>query len=97
MRKLILLPMAVLLTASVCGTRERPQPIMVPVVSPCVTGDIPDEPPRIRGELTGDSGVDIGLIAGSAIALRAWGVALRGMLEACRSSPSRGSGPSMRD
>lgn len=84
MKPIILLPMAVLLTASVCGTRESPQPILVPTPVHCVTGDIPDEPERVAGQLTGDSGVDIGIIAGSAIQLRAWGQALRGMLEGCR-------------
>lgn len=80
----MILPMGALLTASVCGARERPLPIMIPVPTPCVTGDIPDEPPRVQPELTGDSGLDIGIISGSAIQLRAWGQALRGMLEACR-------------
>jgi hypothetical protein len=83
--RLLTLPLfAVLLTASVCGTRQTPAPILVPTPVHCVTGDIPDEPPRVTGDLTGDSGVDIGIIAGSAISLRAWGQALRGMLEACR-------------
>jgi hypothetical protein len=84
MKPVMLLPMAVLLTASVCGTRERPEPVLIPTTVYCVTGDIPDEPPRVQDELTGDSGVDIGIIAGSAISLRAWGRALKGMLEACR-------------
>jgi hypothetical protein len=66
------------------GRTPAPQPILVPTPVHCVTGDIPDEPPRISESLTGDSGVDIGLIAGSAIELRAWGQALRGMVEACR-------------
>lgn len=83
MRKLALVAVLGLLTGCF-GRSTPPQPIMVPVPTPCVTGDIPDEPPRVNGELTGDSGVDIGIIAGSAIQLRAWGQALRGMVEACR-------------
>lgn len=67
-----------------CSHAQPPQPVLIPTPVSCVTGDIPDEPPRISDQLTGDSGVDIGLIAGSAIQLRAWGQALRGMLEACR-------------
>jgi hypothetical protein len=65
------------------GGGNRPAPTPVPV--PCVTGDVPDEPPMIRDTLTGDSGRDIGLIAASALELRAWGRALLGIVEACRS------------
>lgn len=72
-----------------CATRPPPPPILVPVPVPCVTGDLPDEPRRIQSELSGDSGVDIGIIAGSAIELRAWGQALRLMLNACRAAAPR--------
>ena len=67
-----------------CMVPQAPTPILVPTPVYCVTGSLPAEPPRVQHELTGDSGLDIGKIAGSAIALRAWGQALRGMLDACR-------------
>lgn len=82
MRTVAILPIFAILAA--CAGRERV--VLVPTPVPCVQGDIPDEPRRVREGLTGDSGVDIGIIAGSAIELRAWGRSLRGMLEACRSS-----------
>lgn len=57
---------------------ERPTPIA------CVTGDVPDEPPLVGPSLSGDSGTDIGIIAASAIEVRAWGRALLGIVNACR-------------
>lgn len=70
-----------------CSALRAPAPVMIPVPTPCVTGDLPDEPRRIQGELTGNSGLDIGIIAGSAIELRAWGQAMLGMLRACQAPP----------
>lgn len=64
--------------------QHPPITTLVPVPTSCVHGDLPDEPPLVGPELTGDSGHDIGVIAGSALALRAWGVAERGMLVACQ-------------
>lgn len=73
-----------------CGVRilPRPAPVLVPVTTPCVTGELPAEPAKVSGQLTGDSGLDLGIIAGSAIELRAWGVALRNILNACRAPRS---------
>lgn len=87
MRRALLLPLAVL-ALSGCFGRGAPPPRLVPVPTNCVTGDIPDEPPQVQAELTGDSGADIGIIAGSAIMLRAWGRALHGMLTACAATPA---------
>lgn len=75
------LVIAAALLLSACATTRD---VKIPVATACVKGDLPDEPPRISDQLTGDSGRDIGIIAGSAIELRAWGRSLRGMLEACR-------------
>lgn len=72
-----------LLLLAACAHREPPTLIPVPVS--CVTGDLPAEPPKVSGELTGDAGRDAGIIAGSALQLRAWGRTLYQMLEACRS------------
>lgn len=67
-----------------CATHPAPAPVLIPVATPCVRGsDIPAEPAHVQDQLTGDSGHDIGVIAGSAIELRAWGLSMRGMLVAC--------------
>jgi hypothetical protein len=79
-----LLPLALLAAACAAAPRQPPAPVLVPVPTLCVTGDLPDEPARVSAELTGDSGVDLGIIAGSAIELRAWGRALLGIVNGCR-------------
>lgn len=79
--RLIILTAAVLLV----GCAHREPPTLIPVATSCVTGDLPAEPPKVSGELTGDAGRDAGIIAGSALELRAWGRALYNMLLACRS------------
>lgn len=67
-----------------CASHPIPPPQLIPVATPCVRGsDIPAEPGHVQDQLTGDSGHDIGVIAGSAIELRSWGLAMRGMLVAC--------------
>jgi hypothetical protein len=42
------------------------------------------EPPKVHSQLTGHADSDIGIIAGSAIRLRAWGEGLQTILEGCR-------------
>jgi hypothetical protein len=42
------------------------------------------EPPKVRDQLTGHADKDAGILAGSAIRLRAWGQALNHILEGCR-------------
>jgi ABC-type uncharacterized transport system auxiliary subunit len=52
----------------------------------CLTHDqqLPAEPPKVHSQLTGHADSDIGIIAGSAIRLRAWGEGLQTILEGCR-------------
>lgn len=78
------LPLALLLAACTTAPVSPPAPALVPVPTPCVTGDLPDEPAKVSDQLSGDSGLDIGIIAGSAIELRAWGRALLAIVSACR-------------
>lgn len=76
-----------LLLLAACA--NKPPVSIVPVATSCVTGDLPAEPPKVSGELTGDAGRDAGIIAGSALTLRAWGRTLYRMLEACaQAAPS---------
>lgn len=55
-------------------------------VAYCLTADqqLPPEPPKVRDKLTGDASQDVGVLAGSAIRLRAWGEGLQTILEGCR-------------
>lgn len=85
-RLLLVLPAALALSA--CLGRGAPPPRLIPVPTHCIDGDLPAEPRHVESELTGDSGVDIGIIAGSAIELRAWGQALWGMANSCRATPA---------
>jgi hypothetical protein len=52
----------------------------------CISHDtqLPSEPPKVHSQLTGHADSDIGIIAGSAIRLRAWGEGLQTILEGCR-------------
>jgi hypothetical protein len=45
---------------------------------------LPAEPPKVHDQLTGEADKDAGILAGSAIRLRAWGQALNHILEGCR-------------
>jgi hypothetical protein len=56
----------------------------------CIQHDqaLPAEPERIKSKLTGQADTDIGIIAGSAIRLRAWGEGLQTILNGCR-EPSK--------
>jgi hypothetical protein len=42
-----------------------------------------EQPPKIKAQLTGKADHDIGIIAGSAIRLRAWGEGLETILSGC--------------
>jgi hypothetical protein len=46
------------------------------------------EPPKVHDQLTGQADKDAGILAGSAIRLRAWGQALNHIIEGCR-EPSK--------
>jgi hypothetical protein len=41
----------------------------------------------VKDKLTGDASKDVGVLAGSAIRLRAWGEGLQSILEGCREPP----------
>jgi hypothetical protein len=52
----------------------------------CLSHDqqLPAEPPKVRGQLTGNADKDLTIVAGSAIRLRSWGEGLQTILEGCR-------------
>jgi hypothetical protein len=58
--------------------------VHVPVPQPCLPADqIPEEPPRVASELTGNAALDLPIVAASALVLRAWGQEMRAALVAC--------------
>jgi hypothetical protein len=84
MKRAILL--LVVLTA---GCRHAPQPpeireVLVPTPVSCVDpAEIPPEPATVGQRFNGDAKHDLQILAPNARALREWGQALRGLLEAC--------------
>jgi ABC-type uncharacterized transport system auxiliary subunit len=56
------------------------------ITSYCLTHDqqLPTEPPKVKGELTGEADKDLRIVAGSNVRLRAWGEGLNTILEGCR-------------
>lgn len=59
------------------------------VTVPCLTAEQfkkleQAEPPKVKGDLTGDADKDLRIVAGSAVRLRAWGSGLLGVLEGCQ-------------
>lgn len=82
--KRIAIAAAALMLAGCFGRGAPPEPVLVPVQRPCVTGELPAEPVLVTPQLTGNSGRDIGIIAGSAIELRVWGRVLFQLLSTCR-------------
>jgi ABC-type uncharacterized transport system auxiliary subunit len=56
------------------------------VTTYCLSHDqtIPAEPPKVKGQLTGQADKDLEIVAGSAIRLRAWGEGLNIILEGCQ-------------
>jgi hypothetical protein len=75
MKRLTLIVLAIALAG--CQTTRT-------VIVPCVKGELPAEPPKVADKLTGNAERDIGIVAGSALRLRAYGGELRSLLEACR-------------
>lgn len=88
MKPWILASIAVALLAG-CATKEAPvrtvfQEVRVPVTAYCVKqADIPDEPPLIGSQLTGNAAQDIGPVAIAAIELRKRLKIARALLIAC--------------
>lgn len=83
---------AMLVPLSACSTPAPPAPAVEvhtitvdrPVPVACVKAvDIPAEPPRIAGSLTGDARRDLDTVSASATRLRAWGVKLAAILKGC--------------
>ena len=56
------------------------------VTIPCIAKDqvLPSEPPKIHSRLNGAADHDLPIVAGSALRLRAYSQALRGIVESCR-------------
>jgi hypothetical protein len=73
--------LTVLLLTSGCATTQTRYTTVY-----CLSHDqqLPAEPPKIHDKLTGDADKDAGIIAGSAIRLRAWGEGLQSILNGCR-------------
>lgn len=61
-----------------------PKVVRVPVPVTCVQGEIPPEPPTVADRLDGNAEHDIGIIAASALRLRAWGRELSAIVKGCQ-------------
>lgn len=74
-----LIAIAVLMSLSACQTTRY-------VTVPCLTKDqqLPAEPEKVKGKLTGQAQNDVKILAGNNLELRAYGQGLRGILEGCR-------------
>jgi hypothetical protein len=80
------LPLALSATIALCLTGcATTQPVRYTPVY-CLSNEtqLPAEPPKVHDQLTGHADKDAGILAGSAIRLRAWGQALNHILEGCR-------------
>jgi hypothetical protein len=78
------LPLALSATIALCGCATT-QPVRYVSVYCVPSGtQLPAEPPKVHDQLTGHADKDAGILAGSAIRLRAWGQALNHILEGCR-------------
>ena len=73
-----------LLTLTACATDQQGvaiHEVPTPVPVPCVdASQVPAEPPQVRSQLTGDAVHDLGIVAPSALQLRAWGRSLRALI-----------------
>ena len=66
------------------GVQVVYQEVKVPYAVPCVLEkDVPTEPERIGGKLTGDARRDLDTVSANAIRLRAWGRVMLAMLGGC--------------
>ena len=78
MKKLAFAAIAAL-ALSACQTTRT---IQVPCIAP--DAELPQEPPEVGEELTGQAQRDFQIIAGSAARLRSWGRSLKTVIEGCR-------------
>jgi hypothetical protein len=78
--KVAVIAAALLLSACASG----PSVVRVPVPVPCHTGELPVEPEQVGPRLSGNAERDVGIIAASALRLRAYSRELRALLDACR-------------
>jgi len=78
---------ALVLLVLLGGCAHKPEPVReVPVPTPVACIDpsrIPPEPPRVANRFTGNARHDLEILAPNAQALRAWGEAMRTLLEQC--------------
>ena len=81
---LAVLGLAVALSLSACATDQQGVAVRiveVPVPHACVDpAQVPTEPPQVGSQLTGDAVHDLGIVAPSALELRAYGRALRALI-----------------
>lgn len=77
-----------------CATTQTPAPkpgvqviyrdVKVPVAVYCVLAkDVPTEPERVTGKLTGDARRDLDVLAAANLRLRSWGRTLVAILGGC--------------
>jgi hypothetical protein len=74
-----------------CGAATPPPAVEIrtvtvekPVAVPCVKiADLPAEPEKVAGKLTGDARRDLDTVSASALRLRSWGREMRAMLVGC--------------
>ncbi len=71
-----------LLLLAGCSPKERP-PLMIPVATSCVTGEIPSPPPAMK-PLTGHAQEDLVTITAQALRWRIYAAELEAILEGCR-------------
>jgi hypothetical protein len=71
-------------TIALCGCATTQPTRYVSVYCVPSGTQLPAEPPKVHDQLTGQADKDAGILAGSAIRLRAWGQALNHILEGCR-------------
>ena len=81
------LPIIAALSLAACSTTSpgiEVRTVEVPTPVPCLAReDIPAEPERVAGSLTGQAASDLKIISASALKLRAWGQELHSALTAC--------------
>lgn len=71
-------------TAPPPAVEVKIQRVEIPVAVACFDKrDLPAEPPRIAGKLTGDARRDLDVVSASALRLRVWGRELTAILSGC--------------